>query len=120
LVVDDGSGDLRPANVDAESQIGHGPQVYSFDRRGMVTHMKTTIDIADSLLTEAKRVAAAEGTTLRELVEDGLRRALELRKSKAAPFRLRDASFGGQGLHPDAGDGSWERIRDLIYEGRGA
>jgi len=34
----------------------------------MASHMKTTIELGDSLLAEAKRVAAEENTTLRELV----------------------------------------------------
>jgi hypothetical protein len=81
--------------------------------------MKTTIDIADPLLEEAKRVAAQEGTTLRVLVEDGLRRTLAERQQRK-PFRLRDASFRGEGLQPGIDLGSWEQIRDLIYVGRGA
>lgn len=85
----------------------------------MVAHMKTTVEIADALLVEAKRVAATDGITLRELLEQGLRDALERRRRPAA-FRLRDASVGGNGLHPDVADGLWQRIRDLIYEGRGA
>jgi len=39
--------------------------------------MKTTIDIADPLLDEARKLAAREGTTLRALVERGLRVRLE-------------------------------------------
>ena len=80
--------------------------------------MKTTVEIADALLQEAKRVAAAEETTLRELLEDGLRRSLDARKQKSS-FRLRDASFKGKGLQPGVTPGTWERIRELIYEGRG-
>jgi Arc/MetJ family transcription regulator len=85
----------------------------------IVTHMKTTIDIADPLLARAKQVAAAEGVTLRELVEDGLRQVLEERERRPA-FRLRRATFRGHGLQPDVAEGSWQRIRDLAYEGRGA
>jgi hypothetical protein len=36
--------------------------------------MKTTLDIPDPLLREARTVAARERTTLRALVEQGLRR----------------------------------------------
>lgn len=84
----------------------------------MVTHMKTTIEIADPLLEEAKRVAAREGTTVRSLVEQGLREVLRGRNRRGG-FRLRKASFGGQGLQPGVRELGWERIRDMVYEGRG-
>ena len=81
--------------------------------------MKTTLDISDPLLREARTVAARERTTLRALVEQGLRRVLAERKRKTG-FRLRDASFkGGRGLHPDVQNLSWDQIRELSYEGRG-
>ena len=40
-------------------------------------------------------------------------------KSRRPAFRLRDASFGGRGLNPELADAGWDRMRDLIYEGRG-
>lgn len=83
----------------------------------MVSHMKTTIDIADPLLAEAKRVAAAEGTTLRALVELGLRKALEQRRT--GRYRMRDASVGGSGLHPDVAHLSMQEIIDMSYGDRG-
>jgi Arc/MetJ family transcription regulator len=86
----------------------------------MGAHMKTTIDIADSLLAEARRVAAAEGTSVKTLVESGLRRLLAERQQTARPFRLRRASFKGKGLQPELAGQSWARVRDLIYEDRGA
>ena len=84
----------------------------------MVTHMKTTIEIADSLLAAARKIVSREGTTLRALVEAGLRDQLKGRR-KPQSFRLRLVTFRGEGLHPQAGEGGWEKIRDLIYEGRG-
>jgi CRISPR/Cas system-associated protein Csm6 len=80
--------------------------------------MKTTIEISDSLLEEAKRLAAKEGTTVRAYVEQGLRRILAERKSRGA-FRLRKATFKGKGLQPGVQDATWERIREVIYQGRG-
>ena len=80
--------------------------------------MKTTLDIADPLLREAKRVAAREGTTLRALVEQGLRRVVAEKRSQV-PFKLRRASFKGKGLRPELQEGGWDRIRDMAYEGRG-
>lgn len=85
----------------------------------MVAHMKTTVEIADPLLLEAKAVAAREGTTLRELIEAGLRKAIDERRGGEADFRLRRASFKGRGLQPHVRDGDWERLRELAYEGRG-
>ena len=64
-------------------------------------------------------MATKERTTVRALIVDGLRRVLAERKRKGK-FRLRQASFKGSGLHPDLAGASWEKIRDTIYEGRGA
>ena len=85
----------------------------------MVICMKTTVEISDALLDEARLTAARERTTVRVLLEDGLRFVLLARRRRGA-FTLRDASFKGRGLQPDVAAGSWERLRDLIYEGRGA
>jgi hypothetical protein len=64
--------------------------------------MKTTVEIADPLPEQAKKLAAKEGLTLRVLMEEGLRSVLASRQSAPAkPFRLRDGSFkGGDGLQP--------------------
>ena len=82
--------------------------------------MKTTIEISDAVLAEAKKVARRERTTVRALVEAALRRFLAERRGREKPFRLRRASFRGKGLQPGFEGGSWERIRDAIYEGRGS
>ncbi|MDQ3034517.1 MAG: type II toxin-antitoxin system VapB family antitoxin [Myxococcota bacterium] len=80
--------------------------------------MKTTIELSDALLEEAKRIAARDSTTLRELVESGLRRVLRERRAKSA-FTLRDARVGGRGLRADVRGRPWDDIRDLSYEDRG-
>jgi len=84
----------------------------------MVSHMKTTIEIPDPVFAEAKRVARREKSTLRALVEEGLRLVLE-RRGEEERFQLRDASVGGQGLRPELRGASWDEIRDLAYRGRG-
>jgi hypothetical protein len=81
--------------------------------------MKTTLDIADPLLREARKLAAREGTTLRALVERGLRQVVA-EKARGKAFRLRKASFKGEGLRPELRDAEWEQLRDLVYEGRGS
>lgn len=81
--------------------------------------MKTTVEIPKSLLEETRKVASRERTTVRALIEEGLRRIITERKKKRR-FRLRRATFKGNGLQPQVAGASWERIRDLAYEGRGA
>jgi hypothetical protein len=81
--------------------------------------MKTTVEIQDGLLKAARKVAAEEDTTVRALIEEGLRRVVEQRQSSSR-VRLSVASVGHGGLHSDIREGSWEQIRDLVYEGRGA
>jgi len=84
---------------------------------GMGTHMKTTIEISDALLVEAKRLAARERTTLRALIEQGLRDVVG-RKRKDEAFELRDARWGGKGLTPEfEARGGWSRLRDAAYPG---
>jgi hypothetical protein len=81
--------------------------------------MKTTVEISDPLLREARKLAAREGITLRALIERGLHRVVAETKP-GAPFKLRRASFKGKGLQPNLRHAAWEHVRDLAYEGRGA
>lgn len=80
--------------------------------------MKTTVDIPATLLEEIKRVASRDKTTVRALIEHGLRQVLAERK-RVRGFHLRKATFKGQGLQPQVEGATWDRIRDLAYEGRG-
>ncbi len=81
--------------------------------------MKTTVELSDALLDEARRVARDDGLTLRALLEAGLRRELAAREPHRA-FILRDGSFRGRGLSPALREGGWAELRDAAYEGRGA
>ncbi len=84
----------------------------------MGPHMKTTVEISDALLDEAKKVAAREGTSLRTLIEQGLRHVVSAGRPRRA-FRLRKASFKGRGLTDEASSADWQKIRELVYKGRG-
>ena len=81
--------------------------------------MKTTVEISDHLLAEARNVATREGVTLRALIERGLHAVIRETQSKPM-FRLRRASVAGKGLQPEFSDATWEDIRDAVYRGRGA
>lgn len=83
----------------------------------MGTHMKTTVEITDSLLRQAKAEAQRRGTTLRALLEDGLRRVLD--EPDVVPYRLPDRSVGRRGGAAQP----WETMSPQqrwaeIYEGR--
>lgn len=80
--------------------------------------MKTTIDIDSHLLAEARRLASRDETTLRSLIEEGLRQIVNER-SQSPKFQLRPASFGGNGLRPEHEAGEWGTIRALAYQDRG-
>ena len=77
--------------------------------------MKTTVEISDPLMREARKLAAREGVTLKTLIERGLRRVVSEPKT-SAPFKLRRVSVKGKGLRPELRDAPWDRIRDLIYK----
>lgn len=81
--------------------------------------MKTTVELPDRLLREAKRVALREHTTVRALIERGLRSVIEHRRPPAR-FALRQASFRGDGLVAGTSLRDWDSVRDLTYAERGA
>jgi hypothetical protein len=85
----------------------------------MLTHMRTTLDLPDPLLRKAKKLARERKVPFRAIVAEALTRFLE-RPEPETSFTLPDRSFHGDGLVAELGDGAWERIRDLAYEGRGA
>lgn len=76
--------------------------------------MKTTVELPDSLLEEAKAYARRRRVPLRQVLQEGLRRVME-EEPRARPFRLRDAS---RDLGPMQVE-TWSEIRRIIYSGRG-
>jgi hypothetical protein len=71
--------------------------------------MKTTVEISDALFKEAKRYAAKNDLTFRQVVEIGLREAISPKAKK--PFKLKDASFkGGGGMLKDF---TWDEMMEL-------
>ena len=59
--------------------------------------MKTTLEMSDGLFNSAKALAQERRTTLRALVEEGLRRVLSDTQLTPKPtFQLKDARVHGQ------------------------
>jgi hypothetical protein len=74
--------------------------------------MKTTVEIDDELLRQAKLRAAERGETLRALLERGLQRELDATQTHAGGYELRDASVGGGWLRDGRTELDWDEIRD--------
>ena len=81
--------------------------------------MKTTIELPDDLLERSKAVARRENSTLKALIEEGLRLALRARtqRKRGAPFAVQP--FQGDGLSAEFAGAGGEKIRDEIYRDRG-
>ena len=84
----------------------------------MGAHMKTTVDITDALFEAARRLAVRERTTLRALIEEGLRRVTASRR-ESRDFRLRRCTFKGKGLSPDLAGRGWDAVRARAYDEHG-
>jgi len=72
--------------------------------------MRTTLDIEDNVLSQAKQLAAQEGKTLTRLVEEALRDRIRPAKP-AKRFRLRLLTMDGRLL-----PGVILTDRDALYE----
>jgi len=74
----------------------------------MVCHMKTTLNIDDTVMAELKREAARQGRTMSELVETALRLLLRSqRKHRPVPPL---PTFHSGGTRVDVAD------RDALYQ----
>ena len=82
----------------------------------MGAHMKTTVEIADPLLEQAKAEAHRRGTTLRALIEEGLRRVIA--EPAAVTYVLPDRSVAGGGPTDLWLSSTWDDKLEIISEGR--
>jgi hypothetical protein len=78
----------------------------------MVAHMKTTIEIADNILSRAKHRARLQRITLRSLIEQSLASTLD---QPLPASTVKPVTFKGNGLNRDYEDAPWDKIRDAIY-----
>ena len=76
--------------------------------RRMVSHMKTTLNIDDSVMAQLKREAVRQGRTMSDLVETALRLLFQPRKDGRAPREL--PTFKGGGTLVDIAD------REALYQ----
>lgn len=80
--------------------------------------MKTTVELPDTLVQEARALAVKHRTTFQSLIELGLDLTLhDLRQPKA--YKMKDVNLRGLGLQPGQENLTWPEIRAMIYEGHG-
>jgi hypothetical protein len=60
--------------------------------------MKTTVEISEALLEETRRTAVREKTTVRALIEEGLRKVVTERAARRKAFKLKLVTAKGGGL----------------------
>ncbi len=77
------------------------------------------MELPDELLEQVRSVARREGTTLRGLVEEGLRRCLEARRRRGRR-QLDFPTYGGTGLTTEFQGAPWSRVGDEVYRKHGA
>lgn len=73
--------------------------------------MKTTIELPDHLLAEAKQRALDEKRTLKDVLSTALEQYLH-QGTPPAKFQLKMITTKGEGLQVP---NDWETIRDMIY-----
>jgi hypothetical protein len=73
--------------------------------------MRTTINVPDALLDQAKQEAEKEGRTLSELVEHALQAVLLRRSSRSKPTPFRLVTFGKDGLRAGY---SFARLKEIV------
>jgi hypothetical protein len=77
--------------------------------------MRTTLDIDDHVLRQAKQLAASEGKTLTRVVEEALRERVLGPRRAGRPFRLRLLTKKGRlipGVNLADRDALYERMED--------
>jgi hypothetical protein len=76
--------------------------------------MKITVDVSDPLLAHARRLARRRGSTLRAVIEEGLR-AVVSGQAHPSGYKLPDCAVGGRGPATALRDAPWADWRAAIY-----
>lgn len=76
-----------------------------------MSHMKTTVEINDALMMEARRQAERRGETMRSFLEEALRRLIDAYNSEEkAPASFEMTVVDGDGLVEGVTAASWLEI----------
>ncbi len=81
-----------------------------------VRAMRTTVNLPEDLLRDAKLAAARSGRSLSDVVVDGVRLLLSRQEHLSAPARPALPVFGGSGLRPGVDLEDKDGLAELLAE----
>jgi hypothetical protein len=76
--------------------------------------MRTTINLPDELILQAKKAALDADTTLTEIIGDALREALAKRRRKTPQKAFKVITYGKGGVHPGVDLDDTSALLDLM------
>ena len=82
--------------------------------------MQTRLDLPNNLYKQIKRLAKEKGISITQVILEGLQLLLASQNTSRTMNKNQDFSFGKGGFADAFEEGSWDKIRDAIYQGRGA
>ena len=80
----------------------------------MLKHMRTTINLPDELILQAKKAALEADTTLTEIIGDALREALDKRRRKTPRKEFKLITYGKGGVRPGVDLDDTSALLDLM------
>ncbi len=83
--------------------------------------MKTSLELSEHIFSKVRRLAQKRGTSVRALVEEGLRLILESDERKRV-IKPKILTFGGDGMTDQfvTRGLSWDTLREEVYQDHGA
>jgi hypothetical protein len=85
----------------------------------MLKHMRTTINLPDDLILQAKKAALESGTTLTEIIANALRETLARRKQRAPNKKFKMITYGKGGTFPGVDISDTSALLDIMDGIRG-
>lgn len=80
----------------------------------MLRHMRTTINLPDELIRQAKKAALEADTTLTEIIGEALREALAKQRRKKPQKKFKLITYGKGGVHPGVDLDDTSALLDLM------
>jgi hypothetical protein len=80
----------------------------------MLKHMRTTINLPDELILQAKKAALDADTTLTEIIANALREALQKGRRKSPRKKIKLTTYGEGGTFPGIDLDDTSSILDLM------